>query len=100
VERTARALEGDWRVERTGGLLPPLPGVWKRIRNDRGETWVGLLPGWPFRVEPREGHFALVYSWPFSAFVDELRAAPDGSWLGRATLGGREFGRFRMIRKA
>src|SRR5919202_2022942 len=92
-----RDLEGDWRVERRGGLLPPMVGVRKRIRGDRGETCVGALPCWPFRVERREGRVALVYSPPFSAIVDELWAGAGGSWLGRSTLGGRELGRFRMI---
>ena len=95
-----RDLEGDWRVERLGGLLlPPMAGVWKRILGDRGETWVGALPGWPFRLKQREGHVALVYRPPFSKFVDELRPEPDGcSWLGRATLGGRKLGWFRLTR--
>jgi ferritin-like metal-binding protein YciE len=91
-------IEGDWRVERTGGLLPPMIGVWKRIRGDRGETWAGPLPGWAFRVERREESVALVYRAPFSGLVDELWAAADGSLSGRSTLGGRELGRFRMVR--
>ena len=92
-------LEGDWRVERLGGLLPPMVGVWKRIRGYRGETRVGPLPGWPFRVERREGHVALIYAPPFSGLVDEVRAvSDDDSWLGRTKLGGRELGRFRMVR--
>ena len=40
----------------------------------------------------------MVYHPPFSAFVDEIQAEADGSWLGRSTLGGRELGRFRMVR--
>jgi len=28
-------------VERTGNLLPPMIGVWRRISGDRGETRVG-----------------------------------------------------------
>ncbi len=39
----------------------------------------------------------MVYYPPFSAFVDEIRAEADGSWLGRSTLGGHELGRFRMV---
>jgi ferritin-like metal-binding protein YciE len=90
-------VEGDWRVERLGGLLPPMVGIWKRIRGDRGETRVGLLPGPSFRVERREGRVALVYRPPFSGLVDELWAVEDGSWLGRSLLGG-ELGWFRMVR--
>jgi ferritin-like metal-binding protein YciE len=96
--RTRIDVEGDWRVERAGSLLPPMIGVWKRIRGDRGETWVGPLPGWPFRVEQRGERVALIYRAPFSGFVDELEAAADGSYVGRFTLGGRELGRFRMVR--
>src|ERR687893_1508789 len=91
-------LEGDWQVDRLGGFLPPMVGVRKRIRGDRGETRVGDLPGWPFQVERREERVALVYRPPFSAIVDELRREAKGSWLGRSTLGGRELGRFRMRR--
>jgi len=93
-----RSLEGNWRVERVEGLLPPMVGVRKRIRGERGETRAGPLLAWPFRVEQRVEHFTLVYHPPFSALVDELWAAPDGSWLGRSVLAGRELGRFRMAR--
>ena len=91
-------LEGDWRVERLSGVLPPMLGVWKRVCGYRGETRFGPLPGVPFRLEQREEYVALIYRPPFSMLVDELRAEADGSWLGRTTLGGRELGQFRMIR--
>lgn len=75
-------------------------GVWKRVRGGRGETWVGLLPAWPFRVEQRGGGgVALVYARPFSFFVDEVSEQADGSWLGRSVLAGREVGRFRLVRQ-
>ena len=91
-------LEGDWRVERLGGLLPPMVGVRKRIRGDRGESKIGPLVVWPFRIERRGERVALlVYRVPFSGLVDELEAAADGSILGRSVLGGRELGRFRMV---
>ncbi len=32
-------LQGDWNVERLSGPLP-MPFVWKRVRNGRGETYV------------------------------------------------------------
>jgi len=90
-------LDGDWRVERTGGLLPPMVGVWKRIRGDRGETRLGLLR-YPLRVERRDEGAALVYGPPFSALVDEVSPQSPHLWLGRTTLGGRPLGRFRMAR--
>ena len=96
--RVTGDLEGDWRVERTGGLLPPMPGLTKRIRGDRGETRLGPLLRLPFRVERRGGRPALVYRPPFSAVVDELPSGSPNLWLGRATVGGRPVGRFRMVR--
>jgi hypothetical protein len=84
-------LEGDWRVERVGGLLPPLIGVSKRISDGRGETRIGRLPGVSFDVDD----LRLRYRAPFSGFVDVLE--PDGQgFAGRATFHGWTFGRFRM----
>lgn len=91
-------LDGDWRVERTGGLLPPMVGVWKRVRGERGETRVGPLARWPFRLEDRVGYVALIYDPPFSLWVDELRPEGRDAWSGIAVLVGREVGRFRMVR--
>ena len=90
-------LDGDWRVERTGGLLPPLVGVWKRIEGDRGETRLGPLR-YPLRVVHRGGGLALVYGPPFSALLDEVRQESPHLWLGRTLVGGRPVGRFRMAR--
>lgn len=87
-------LDGVWRVERTSGALPPLRGVTKRISGARGETRIGPAPGVPFDVVGLE----LRYRAPFAGFVDVLEAGADGGLEGRATLFGREFGRFRMIR--
>jgi len=89
-------LDGRWRVRRLGGLLPPMVGVRKRIRGDRGETSAGPLPGLPFRVEKGEVRVVLRYAPPL---VDELTPEAGGSWLGRTMLGGRELGRFRMTRE-
>ena len=47
----ASGLDGDWQVIRTGGFLPPLVGVRKRIEGDRGWTSLGPLPGAPFDEE-------------------------------------------------
>jgi hypothetical protein len=85
-------------VSRIGGALPPMPLVRKRISGDRGTTRVGPLPGVPFRVEAAGDGARLVYRGPLSVFVDELSPDAGGSWLGTATVGGREIGRFRMTR--
>lgn len=86
-------LEGRWRVERTGGLLPPLYGITKRIEGDRGETLIGGLVGIPFRVEGLDLH----YLGPLRGLVDALE--PDGGgFRGVAYLFGREYGRFVLRR--
>jgi hypothetical protein len=86
-------LDGIWNVRRTGGLLPPLVGVSKRIDGTRGETRVGPVAGVPFDVVGLQLH----YRRPFNGFVDVLTADGDG-FQGRATFRGREFGRFEMTR--
>jgi hypothetical protein len=91
-------LEGRWRIERLSGVLPPMIAVHKEVRGERGETRFGPLPGPPYGIEEREDCLALVYRPPFSMLVDEVRRESEDSWLGRATLGGRTFGRFRMTR--
>jgi hypothetical protein len=86
-------LDGSWLVRRTGGVLPPMFGVHKRISGDSGVTTLGPLR-FPFRVEAR----SLRYRFP-PGLVDELE--PDGdSFRGRALLAGRELGRFRLERIA
>lgn len=87
-------LTGVWRLRRTGGLLPPLTGVHKRILGASGTTRIGPLPGAPFDVVGLELH----YRFPLSGFVDVL--TPDGAdaYTGRATVAGRTFGTFRMTR--
>ena len=85
-------LDGTWRVRRTGGLLPPLSGVEKRISGNRGETRVRGVAGVPFDVAGLE----LRYRAPFGGFVDVLTPAGDG-FRGRATLLGRTFGHFELI---
>jgi ferritin-like metal-binding protein YciE len=86
-------LDGIWDVRRTGGLLPPLVGVRKRIAGSRGETRIGDVAGVPFDVVGLELH----YRAPFAGFVDVLEPDADG-WRGRSTFHGREFGRFEMRR--
>lgn len=86
-------LNGEWQVIRTAGLLPPLVGIRKRIRDGEGEAALGPLPGARFAVDG----LALRYRLPFPGFVDYLE--PDGEgFRGRATFRGREFGRFLLRR--
>jgi len=87
-------LDGRWDVVRTGGLLPPLYGVEKRIQGVRGETRFGPLPGVPFSVVGLQ----LRYRPPLAGFVDVLEPDGDG-YRGRATFRGREFGRFVLRRR-
>ena len=89
-------LGGVWNVERTGGFLPPLLGVRKRIGSTSGVTTVGPVRA-RFDVVGRE----LRYRAPFTGFVDVLEPGGltedgAGSWNGRALLHGREYGRFRL----
>jgi ferritin-like metal-binding protein YciE len=88
-------LDGIWRVERVSGALPPLVGVSKRIRGARGETRIGRAPGAPFDVVGHE----LRYRAPFTGVVDVVEPSGEGTLDGRATVFGREVGRFRMIRQ-
>ena len=89
-----RGLDGVWKVERTGGLLPPLPGVRKVIRGRRGRTNLGPLPGPSFELRGRELH----YRRPFGLFVDVLVRCGRDACTGEATVRGRSFGSFRMRR--
>jgi ferritin-like metal-binding protein YciE len=86
-------LDGVWKVERTGGALPPLYGCVKRINGARGTTAFKYVPGMAFEVRGLDLH----YEAPFTALVDKLEPR-DGGYLGRATLAGREFGQFTMRR--
>jgi ferritin-like metal-binding protein YciE len=88
------ALDGLWDVRRTGGLLPPMLGVRKRIAGERGQTRVGRVVGVPFRVAGNE----LRYAAPFTGFVDRLEQATLDLFHGRATFLGKEIGRFDLIR--
>ena len=86
-------LDGEWEVERVSGVLPPMYGVRKRIAGGRGATHAGPLPGLPFDVVG----LTLRYRFP-PGLVDHLEPAGEGVYSGRATLFGRELGRFRMRR--
>jgi ferritin-like metal-binding protein YciE len=85
-------LDGLWRIRRTSGALPPLLGVRKRISGGRGETTLGRVRV-PFKVEG----LTLRYRGPLAGLVDHLE--PEGErFRGRATVAGREYGRFVMER--
>jgi ferritin-like metal-binding protein YciE len=86
-------LDGVWDVRRTGGALPPLAGVRKRISGARGVTVVVRGPGIPFDVQGHE----LRYRAPFGFLVDVLEPDGDG-FRGRATAFGRTFGEFELRR--
>jgi ferritin-like metal-binding protein YciE len=90
--RRVSELDGIWDVRRTGGFLPPLYSVRKRITGTRGETRVGGVAGVPFDVVGLELH----YRAPFTGFVDVLVPDGTGGYRGRATFRGREFGRFEL----
>ena len=84
-------LDGVWIVERVSGLLPPMPGVGKRISGSSGETRLRRLPGVPFEVDG----LVLRYRRPLAGVLDILE--PDGNgYLGRTMFRGRQLGRFRM----
>jgi ferritin-like metal-binding protein YciE len=86
-------LDGVWKVRRTGGALPPLVGVRKRIAGTSGETFVANGVRLPFDVRGNE----LRYRAPLSALVDVLEPDGDG-FRGRATLFGRDLGTFELRR--
>jgi hypothetical protein len=88
-------LDGDWELRRLSGFLPPLSGLHKRIRGDRGATVLPGGVGVPFAVVAHE----LRYRPPFAMVVDVLEPDGDG-WHGRATVFGRTIGEFRMSRRA
>jgi ferritin-like metal-binding protein YciE len=86
-------LDGVWEVHRTGGLLPPLGGMRKRIGGTRGRTIFGPIR-MSFEVRGNELH----YRRPFEGFVDVLEPAGDGLFHGRATFHGRAFATFDLRR--
>ncbi len=90
-------LAGRYRVERTGGLLPPMVGVTKRVEGTGGTTRVLDVLRVPFDVEATADGLRLVYRRPLRFLVDELRPGDGGVWHGVGTLGGRAYGTFRLV---
>lgn len=85
-------LDGTWRVERIAGWIPPA-GLRKHIDRGRGSTRLAGIPVGLFAVRRR----SLVYR--ALPLRDELEPLGDGSWSGRGLVFGREFCRFRLVRK-
>jgi hypothetical protein len=86
-------LDGTWSVQRLSGALPPMVGVRKQISGASGRTLAGPVP-LPFEVRDR----SLRYRFP-PGLVDHVEPAGEGVFRGRATLFGRELGRFLMTRE-
>jgi ferritin-like metal-binding protein YciE len=86
-------LDGVWAVERVSGALPPLHGCVKRVHGDRGRTDCPGFPRMPFEVRGLDLH----YLGAFRPLVDRLEPR-NGDYFGRATLLGREIGRFTLRR--
>src|SRR5205085_7273296 len=87
-------LDGLWDVQRTGGALPPLFGVRKRIHGRSGETLFGPVPV-TFEVRGLE----LRYRPPLPGLVDVLERDGEG-YRGRTRLFGREIGQFDLRRSS
>jgi len=87
-------LDGNWNVQRVSGALPPMHGVRKEIEGARGSTRIRALGGVRLPFEVRG--LTLRYRMP-PGLVDHLEPEGEG-YSGRATLFGRELGRFRMTR--
>ena len=84
-------LQGSWKVRRVSGLLPP--GVTKEIRGEHGRT---LLFGRHFGAFRIDGPRFVYVFWPI---VDVLEPpAPDQPIVGRGTVFGITFCRFRLER--
>ena len=86
------SLDGVWSVSRLSGALPPLSGFRKRISGSTGVTLAPLGVQMPFEVRGLSLH----YRYP-PGLVDHLERVGD-HFEGRATMLGREVGRFRMDR--
>jgi len=90
-------LDGRWDLRRTGGLLPPLRLLHKRIDGGRGATHLTGRARVPFDVRAEGGDGAeLVY--PLGLLRDRLVPDGEGGWTGESRLLGFRIGTFRMRR--
>ena len=91
-------LDGRWDLRRTGGLLPPLRLMQKRIHGGHGATHVLGPARVPFDVREGDGGRAeLVY--PLGLLRDQLVPDGQGGWDGESRLLGFRVGRFHMRRE-
>ena len=91
-------LDGRWKLRRTGGLLPPLRMLHKRIDGGHGATHLTGPVRVPFDVKlGEEGRAELVY--PFGLLRDQLVSDGEGGWVGEFRVLGFQVGRFRMRRE-
>lgn len=90
-------LDGRWDLRRTGGLLPPLRMLHKRVEGDHGATHLTGAVRVPFEVRAGDGGRAeLVY--PLGLLRDQLVPDGQGGWEGESRLLGFRIGTFRMRR--
>jgi hypothetical protein len=87
-------MDGEWRLQRLGGLLPPLRFMRKEIADTHGRTVIGKLL-LHFDVEDNELH----YRFPLKGLVDVVEPGPGNRRRGRARLFGCGIGSFLMIRQ-
>jgi hypothetical protein len=91
-------LDGRWILERSGGLLPPLGLLHKRIHGRHGATHLGRRARIPFRIRGGPDRPELVYAGPLRFVVDRLMPDGAGGWTGETRALGIVIGRFGMRR--
>jgi hypothetical protein len=88
------SLGGRWRLERLGGLLPPLGLMRKEIDGNNGRT---TFAGLSFRFDV--GERELRYRLPLKGLVDVVEQRGPDRFDGEARLFGVRLGSFRMERE-